>query len=57
MIKLVYCSVKGPELINMYIGQSEENVRAGKFHFFSVYVIGIFLNFCHEAHIDSHINH
>ena len=23
----VYFSVKGPELINMYVGQSEENVR------------------------------
>ena len=22
-------SVKGPELINMYVGQSEENVREG----------------------------
>ncbi len=28
-----YClcfSVKGPELINMYVGQSEENVREGQ---------------------------
>lgn len=24
------CSVKGPELINMYVGQSEENVRHGE---------------------------
>lgn len=24
------CSVKGPELINKYVGQSEENVREGK---------------------------
>lgn len=23
------CSVKGPELINMYVGQSEENIREG----------------------------
>ena len=23
----VLCSVKGPELINMYVGQTEENVR------------------------------
>lgn len=23
-------SVKGPELINMYVGQSEENVREGE---------------------------
>ncbi len=23
-------SVKGPELINMYVGQSEENIREGK---------------------------
>ena len=23
------CSVKGPELINMYVGQSEANVREG----------------------------
>ncbi|XP_049527504.1 peroxisome assembly factor 2-like [Dermacentor silvarum] len=27
---LSFLSVKGPELINMYVGQSEENVRAGK---------------------------
>ena len=25
-----FYSVKGPELINMYVGQSEENVREGK---------------------------
>jgi len=28
----MYCmwnSVKGPELLNMYVGQSEENVREG----------------------------
>ena len=24
------CSVKGPELINMYVGQSEENIREGR---------------------------
>lgn len=24
-----FFSVKGPELINMYVGQSEENVREG----------------------------
>ena len=23
-------SVKGPELINMYVGQSEENIREGR---------------------------
>ena len=28
---LSFCSVKGPELINMYVGQSEENVREGEF--------------------------
>ena len=27
---LNFLSVKGPELINMYVGQSEENVREGK---------------------------
>lgn len=26
----VLLSVKGPELINMYVGQSEENVREGE---------------------------
>ena len=25
-------SVKGPEIINMYIGQSEENIREGRPH-------------------------
>lgn len=25
-------SVKGPELINMYVGQSEQNVRDGKYN-------------------------
>ena len=23
----LHCSVKGPELINMYVGQSEQNIR------------------------------
>lgn len=27
--KLTFLSVKGPELLNMYVGQSEENVREG----------------------------
>lgn len=27
---LNFLSVKGPELINMYVGQSEENVRQGR---------------------------
>ena len=27
---LNFLSVKGPELINMYVGQSEENVRDGE---------------------------
>ena len=26
---LMFDSVKGPELINMYVGQSEENIREG----------------------------
>ena len=26
-LKLNFLSVKGPELLNMYVGQSEENVR------------------------------
>lgn len=32
-LNLFVCfSVKGPELINMYVGQSEENIREGLFH-------------------------
>lgn len=32
MVCVCVCSsVKGPELINMYVGQSEENVREGSF--------------------------
>lgn len=27
---LNFLSVKGPELLNMYVGQSEENVRQGR---------------------------
>ncbi|XP_043540674.1 peroxisome assembly factor 2-like, partial [Chiloscyllium plagiosum] len=27
---MTFLSVKGPELINMYVGQSEENVREGR---------------------------
>lgn len=27
---ILLLSVKGPELINMYVGQSEENVREGE---------------------------
>lgn len=30
-------SVKGPELINMYVGQSEENIREGKSACYSVF--------------------
>ncbi len=31
LIWLIYTySVKGPEVINMYVGQSEENIREGK---------------------------
>lgn len=29
MTVCVCSSVKGPELINMYVGQSEENIREG----------------------------
>lgn len=32
LMKVCVCvssSVKGPELINMYVGQSEENIREG----------------------------
>lgn len=32
----LYFSVKGPELINMYVGQSEENVREGKNYYKSI---------------------
>lgn len=28
--QLHFLSVKGPELLNMYVGQSEKNVRTGK---------------------------
>ena len=31
---LSVCSVKGPELLNMYVGQSEQNVREGKVAYF-----------------------
>lgn len=27
---MCFLSVKGPELLNMYVGQSEQNVREGK---------------------------
>ena len=33
---LNFLSVKGPELLNMYVGQSEENVRLGLIYQFSV---------------------
>lgn len=29
-LNVSFLSVKGPELLNMYIGQSEENVRKGE---------------------------
>lgn len=29
LVVIVFGSIKGPELINMYVGQSEENVRKG----------------------------
>lgn len=29
---LCFLSVKGPELLNMYVGQSEENIRNGMHH-------------------------
>jgi len=33
-MRIIVCdvlnSVKGPELLNMYVGQSEENVREGE---------------------------
>lgn len=29
--KYNFLSIKGPELLNMYIGQSEANVREGKY--------------------------
>ena len=34
MISRFVFSVKGPELINMYVGQSEENVREGEIALF-----------------------
>lgn len=33
-------SVKGPELINMYVGQSEQNIREGNYMYNLVSVIG-----------------
>ncbi|KAK6021102.1 hypothetical protein OSTOST_13238, partial [Ostertagia ostertagi] len=33
--KIAFLSVKGPELLNMYVGQSEENVRKGSLIFVS----------------------
>ena len=30
-LNVSFMSVKGPELLNMYIGQSEENVRKGMY--------------------------
>lgn len=33
------CSVKGPELINMYVGQSEENIREGLCPFFNPLIV------------------
>lgn len=32
-LNVSFLSVKGPELLNMYIGQSEENVRKGNLLF------------------------
>ena len=34
-VSAVLNSVKGPELLNMYVGQSEENVREGKIYLFN----------------------
>lgn len=34
-----FLSVKGPELLNMYVGQSEHNVREGKFQQTSVSLV------------------
>lgn len=46
-------SVKGPELINMYVGQSEENVRNGEdLHSAScscTHGYGAFLQYCREG--------
>lgn len=33
----LHYSVKGPELINMYVGQSEENIREGENNFFKMF--------------------
>lgn len=30
-----FLSVKGPELLNMYVGQSEQNIREGKRRFYN----------------------
>lgn len=37
--KYNFLSIKGPELLNMYIGQSEANVREGKYLTIHLYII------------------
>lgn len=37
--KYNFLSIKGPELLNMYIGQSEANVREGKYLIIILYSI------------------
>jgi replication-associated recombination protein RarA len=37
--KYNFLSIKGPELLNMYIGQSEANVREGKYLTIYLYII------------------
>jgi peroxin-6 len=48
--KYNFLSVKGPELLNMYVGQSEKNVREGKLFNFSVLFVAlvsrIILEYC-----------
>lgn len=48
---LSFLSVQGPELLNMYVGQSEQNVREGKFSFrlipFQFVLVVLTRFFCH----------
>jgi len=40
-----FLSVKGPELLNMYVGQSEANVREGKLLTKKIYILYIYIKY------------
>lgn len=42
--KIAFLSVKGPELLNKYVGQSEENVRKGNLAFIQRFQLIIVLD-------------